>query len=101
MDYSKKQYELDVQKWYDSETKCHDTCGEYNYCKSCNKNNTYPCAYAYETYFNSISNSNYQTSKPTYKKTTSTCKSKTSTSKSTAKKSTNKTTTKKTTSKAY
>ena len=50
MDYSKKQQELDVIKWVDSESKNYDTCGEYSYCKNCNKSKEYPCAYAYEYY---------------------------------------------------
>ena len=48
MDYSKKQKQLDVKKWVDSETKNYDTCGTYNYCACCNKDAAYPCAYAYD-----------------------------------------------------
>lgn len=95
MDYSKKQTELDVQKWNDSQSKCHDTCGEYNYCKNCNKTNSYPCAYAYETFY-----AEYKPAKTTTKKATTTSKTKKSTSTTTAKKTTTKkTTTRKTTSK--
>lgn len=94
MDYSKKQTELDVQKWNDSQNKCHDTCGEYNYCKNCNKTSSYPCAYAYEIFY-----AEYQPAKTTSKKTT-TSRAKKSTSTITAKKTTTKkTTTRKTTSK--
>ena len=50
MNYTKKQSELDVKKWIDSEIKNYDTCGEYSYCANCNKNEAYPCAYAYERY---------------------------------------------------
>lgn len=92
MDYSKKQTELDIQKWNDSQTKCHDTCGEYNYCKNCNKTNSYPCAYAYETFY-----AEYKPAKTTTRKkaTTTTSKAKKSTSTVGAKK----TTTRKTTAK--
>lgn len=92
MDYSKKQNELDIQKWIDSQSKCHDTCGEYDYCKKCSKVNSFPCAYAYETF--------YAESKPakttTRKKTTTTAtKTKKTTSTTTAKKTTTRKTTKK------
>ena len=50
MDYSKKQQQLDVKKWVDSEIKGYDTCGSYNYCSSCNKDAAYPCAYAYDKF---------------------------------------------------
>lgn len=50
MDYSKKQTQLDVKKWVDSEVKGYDTCGSYNYCSNCNKDAAYPCAYAYDKY---------------------------------------------------
>lgn len=50
MDYSKKQKQLDVKKWVESETKNYDTCGSYNYCSCCNKDAAYPCAYAYDKY---------------------------------------------------
>lgn len=100
MDYSKKQQELDLIKWVDSETKNYDTCGQYSYCKSCNKSEAYPCAYAYEKYTNSTSKTStskttrcskttgtsYQTKTPSCKKTSTTKKStckKTSTTKST------------------
>ena len=90
MDYSKKQKELDIAKWNDSQSKNYDTCGEYKYCKNCNKNSEYPCAYAYETY-------NTKTTKTTSYKTSTpkTCKKP-----STRKTTTRKTTTRKTTAKA-
>ncbi len=97
MDYSKKQAELDLVKWLDSETKNYDTCGEYTYCKNCNKECAYPCAYAYETFTNAT-----KISKPKTTKTikTTTAKKPTTTKKATAKKTTTKkTTTKKTTTK--
>lgn len=111
MDYSKKQTELDVKKWVDSEIKNYDTCGEYSYCCNCNKSDSYPCAYAYEKYSNAIKaskalitdTSKSKTSKtlktstaskkPATKKTTSTCKKTSTTKKTTA--------SKKTTAKAY
>ena len=106
MDYSKKQNELDIQKWIDSETKSYDTCGEYSYCCKCNKSESYPCACAYEKFYGTTtSKDSYQTKTPstTTKTTKRTCSRKTTTSKSTTTKSktptTKKTTTKKTTTK--
>ena len=58
MDYSKRQEELDLIKWVDSEMKNYDTCGEYNYCANCNKENAYPCAYAYEAFYNAYKANN-------------------------------------------
>ena len=97
MNYSKKQSELDIVKWIDSETKNYDTCGEYSYCANCNKNEAYPCAYAYERFTslskaikNSTKTANNKklttsTNKKTTasKKTTTTSKKNTSTKKST------------------
>ena len=103
MDYSKKQEELDLIKWADSEVKNYDTCGEYEYCSNCNKNEAYPCAYAYEKYFNaynasiSLTKNTAKTTK-TIKTTTKKSACKTTTSKTTTKKPVaKKTTTKKTT----
>lgn len=95
MNYSKKQSELDVMKWYDSEVKNYDTCGEYNYCANCNKSEAYPCAYAYERFTNLAKSIKSTTKNATTKK----LKTSTTTKKSTAKKATTtrKTTTKKTT----
>lgn len=101
MDYSKKQEELDLIKWIDSEIKNYDTCGEYNYCANCNKENAYPCAYAYETFYNAYKANNAlkkttnKTIKTTTKKTTTA--KKTCAKKTTAKKATTKRTTKKVT----
>ena len=90
MDYSKKQTELDIQKWIDSETKSYDTCGEYSYCCKCNKTESYPCACAYEKFYGTTtSTDSYQTKTTTRKtcaKKTTTCKSTTSKSKSTTSK---------------
>lgn len=104
MDYSKKQEELDLIKWVDSEIKNYDTCGEYDYCSNCNKNEAYPCAYAYEKYFNTYNASktltkNKATTSKTIKTTTKKSTCKTTTTKTSAKKPASKktTTTKKTT----
>ncbi len=89
MDYSKKQNELDVQKWVDSEIKNYDTCGEYSYCSNCNKSDVYPCAYAYEKYTNLVKAVNTITTNKAKKSTTiKTTTSKTSTKKSTCAKKT-------------
>lgn len=89
MDYSKKQQQLDVKKWVDSEIKNYDTCGEYKYCSCCNKDAAYPCAYAYDKY------STITKLAKEAKESTTTCKKSSTKSTCTAKK----TTTKKTTSK--
>jgi len=89
MDYSKKQRELDVKKWIDSENKNYDTCGEYSYCSSCSKSEAYPCAYAYEIY-SEISKLSKNSKSTTAKKATST---KTATAKTTTKTATAKKTT--------
>ena len=90
MDYSRKQKQLDVKKWVDSEIKGFDTCGSYDYCSNCNKSDAYPCAYAYEKY-SAISKLAKETKTTTAKKT-STAKSSTAkvstTKASTAKKTT-------------
>ena len=102
MDYSKKQQQLDVKKWVDSEIKGYDTCGSYNYCSSCNKDAAYPCAYAYDK-FTTIAKLAKETSGTTTtatKKSTTTKKAASTTgTTSTAKKTTTtrKTTCKKTT----
>ena len=50
MDYSKKQNELDIQKWIDSEKTGHDTCGTYKFCSKCDKSLENPCAVAKAKY---------------------------------------------------
>lgn len=40
------QKELDVKKYHESIVAGYDTCGTYDYCVFCNKNNKYPCAAA-------------------------------------------------------
>lgn len=84
MDYSKKQTELDVKKWVDSESKNYDTCGEYSYCANCNKNDSYPCAYAYEKYSSITKAAKSLTTKKTASKTLKTT-TKSTTSKTTKK----------------
>lgn len=81
MDYSKKQKQLDVKKWIDSETKNYDTCGEYKFCSCCNKGALYPCAYAYEKHsltakIEKEANGTTITKKATSKKTTTSKKTK-------------------------
>lgn len=95
MDYSKKQKQLDVKKWVDSELKGYDTCGEYKYCSSCSKSEAYPCAYAYEIY--SEISKLAKSSKPTTSTTKKTAAKTTTTKKATT---TKKTTTSKKTTKA-
>lgn len=90
MDYSKKQNELDIQKWIDSESKCHDTCGEYSYCKSCNKENSFPCAYAYETFHGESKAAKTTTRKKATTTVTKAKKTTTTTAKTTTRKTTKK-----------
>ena len=102
MEYSRKQKQLDVKKWVDSEIKGYDTCGAYDYCSSCNKSEKHPCAHAYETY-TALSNlkTSTTTAKTTTKKATAsksattakkatTCKSTTTAKKTTCKRTTTK-----------
>ena len=97
MEYSRKQKQLDVKKWVDSEIKGYDACGSYDYCANCNKDIKHPCAHAYETY-SAIANLTKTTKTTAAKKTTTTTKKATaSKSTTTAKKTTCKRTTKKTT----
>ena len=93
MEYSRKQKQLDVKKWVDSEIKGYDTCGEYEYCSNCNKSEKHPCAHAYETY-SAIAKlaKETKTSKSTTTKKASTSKSTTTAKKTTCKRTTKKTT---------
>ena len=91
MDYSKKQSQLDVKKWIDSEIKGYDTCGTYNYCSSCNKDEAYPCACAYEKYsaITKLAKASTKTATATKKSTkTSTTAKKTTTTKASTTKTT-------------
>ena len=40
---SKKQQEMDVKKWNDSQMAGYDTCGTYDYCAKCDKSFENPC----------------------------------------------------------
>lgn len=42
------QEKLDMQKWFDSETRHYDMCGDYDYCAFCDKSEQTPCANAFE-----------------------------------------------------
>ena len=104
MDYSKKQTQLDVKKWVDSEIKGYDTCGSYNYCSSCNKEAAYPCAYAYDKFTTiaklakeAAGTSTTAKKTTTRKSTSTTAKTSTGTSTTAKKTTTGTTTTKKTT----
>lgn len=44
------QKELDLKKYNDSVLNNKDMCGEYEYCKYCNKNNSYPCAKSFNKF---------------------------------------------------
>ena len=44
------QKELDLKKYNDSLLNNKDMCGEYDYCKYCNKNNSYPCAKSFNKF---------------------------------------------------
>lgn len=80
------QEKLDVTKWTDSEAKGVDTCGEYDYCKYCNKAEENPCA-------NAFMKADAKEEKPVVAKKPSAKKStekKTTEKKTTAKKSTTK-----------
>ena len=46
MTLAEKQKMLDVQKWIKSEQEGRDVCGEFDYCKFCDKNVQNPCAKA-------------------------------------------------------
>ena len=46
MNYQAKQEELDVKKWLVSEKNGSDACGDFDYCKHCDKTIEYPCAVA-------------------------------------------------------
>lgn len=48
MNYQAKQDELDVKKWLISEEKGADACGDFDYCKHCDKSVEFPCAVASE-----------------------------------------------------
>ena len=48
MALTKKQAELDVDKWLKSEQAGHDLCGDFDFCANCDKTAENPCAKAYD-----------------------------------------------------
>lgn len=48
MTIEERQAELDNAKWQASQEKGYDCCGEFDYCKKCNKEEENPCAKAYD-----------------------------------------------------
>ncbi len=48
MALTKKQAELDVDKWLKSEQAGHDLCGDFEFCAMCDKTLENPCAKAYD-----------------------------------------------------
>ncbi|MBQ7227792.1 MAG: hypothetical protein IJX05_05280 [Clostridia bacterium] len=50
MALTKKQAELDVNKWLKSEEAGHDLCGEFDFCANCDKEKENPCAKAYDAF---------------------------------------------------
>ncbi len=67
MKYQAKQEELDVKKWLVSEKNGSDACGDFDYCKHCDKTIEYPCAVASEK----AEAANKPAAKPAAKKTAS------------------------------
>lgn len=86
-----RQSALDTQKWLKSEELGRDACGEFDYCKYCDKAIEYPCAVALgkmESQINSkittkkeLKTSQKKCTKKTTKTTTKTAKAKSTTSK--------------------
>ncbi len=40
---TKKQQEMDIKKWNDSQKAGYDTCGTYDFCSKCDKSLENPC----------------------------------------------------------
>ena len=40
---TKKQQEMDIKKWNDSQRAGYDTCGTYDHCSKCDKSLENPC----------------------------------------------------------
>ncbi|MCX4362154.1 MAG: hypothetical protein OSJ74_02025 [Clostridia bacterium] len=40
---TKKQQEMDIKKWNDSQRAGYDTCGTYDFCSNCDKTAENPC----------------------------------------------------------
>ncbi|MBQ7879209.1 MAG: hypothetical protein IJ317_01035 [Clostridia bacterium] len=52
MDLENQQRKFDDVKWYDSIQIGSDKCGSYEFCRSCRKDEPYPCARAARRYAN-------------------------------------------------
>ena len=52
MNLEKQQLQFDDAKWYESIQIGSDTCGSYEFCGSCRKDEPYPCARAARRYAN-------------------------------------------------
>lgn len=50
MTKEQRQAQLDELKWKLSEEKGTDCCGEFDYCKKCDKTTEFPCADAYDKF---------------------------------------------------
>ena len=51
MELEKLQASLDDDKWYESQKKQRDVCGEFPYCVKCDKDKRFPCANAYTQFY--------------------------------------------------
>lgn len=65
---TKKQQELDIKKWNDSQNAGYDTCGTYDYCKNCDKSLENPCDKAQKASKPAKSTEKKTTAKKTAKK---------------------------------
>lgn len=68
MALTKKQSEMDVDKWLKSEQAGRDMCGEFEFCASCDKEVENPCAKALSAY--NKQNKTENSDKPVAKKST-------------------------------
>ena len=69
MALTKKQAELDVDKWLKSEQAGHDLCGDFDFCAKCDKTAENPCAKAYDAMKKSAKKTASAEKKPAAKKT--------------------------------
>lgn len=67
MAISKKQAELDVDKWLKSESAGHDLCGDFEFCAACKKELDNPCAAAYDAFYTPVKTAKKTASKSTAK----------------------------------
>ncbi len=51
MEESELQAVLEREKWMESERAMRDVCGEFPYCRCCDKGDAYPCAAAYRRHY--------------------------------------------------